>query len=136
MLASEGGRPPVFVPAPTSAERPEPLSGPTSASRRASPLHSTGLPSTRTARVMAKLAACRSRLLAEFEAAGTGTEEAYIFGYGSLIWKPEEHVEAHHCALGGFLRRWAQASPDHRGTPRLMGRVLTMLPADPAQAPQ
>lgn len=54
----------------------------------------------------------------------------WIFGYGSLVWKPaiafRERVPA---VLDGFERRFWQGSPDHRGTPERPGRVVTVLPA-------
>jgi cation transport regulator ChaC len=54
----------------------------------------------------------------------------WLFGYASLIWRPDIPVaEAHFAALGGFSRRLYQASPDHRGTPARMGRVATLVAA-------
>lgn len=54
----------------------------------------------------------------------------WIFGYGSLIWRPDfEHRRNQHAALAGFERRFCQASHDHRGTPELPGRVVTLVPA-------
>ncbi len=53
----------------------------------------------------------------------------WIFGYGSLIWRPNfEHRRNQHAALPGFERRFCQASHDHRGTPELPGRVVTLVP--------
>lgn len=58
----------------------------------------------------------------------------WIFGYGSLIWRPDMAYEARHPALlQGWKRRFYQASPDHRGTPDAPGRVVTLLP-DPDAA--
>jgi glutathione-specific gamma-glutamylcyclotransferase len=57
----------------------------------------------------------------------------WIFGYGSLVWRPAfEHVASHWAVLpasAGFIRRFWQGSPDHRGTPERPGRVITILPA-------
>ncbi len=54
----------------------------------------------------------------------------WIFGYGSLIWRPDfEHRRNQHAVLSGFERRFCQASHDHRGTPELPGRVVTLVPA-------
>jgi len=55
-------------------------------------------------------------------------EQLWIFGYGSLIWRPGfEYVEKRPAVVTGWARRLWQASPDHRGTPEQPGRVVTML---------
>ena len=52
----------------------------------------------------------------------------WIFGYGSLIWRPDlPFVERRRADLEGWRRRLWQASPDHRGTPESPGRVLTLV---------
>lgn len=52
----------------------------------------------------------------------------WIFGYGSLIWRPNiEHVERLEGAITGWQRRFWQGSPDHRGTPERPGRVVTLV---------
>ncbi|MEP7124015.1 MAG: gamma-glutamylcyclotransferase [Byssovorax sp.] len=52
----------------------------------------------------------------------------WIFGYGSLLFRPdfpfEERVPAR---IRGFTRRLDQGSPDHRGTPERLGRVATLV---------
>jgi len=49
----------------------------------------------------------------------------YVFGYGSLIWKPGFDFEAAHPALlRGFHRRFCIRSHRYRGTPELPGLVL------------
>jgi len=56
----------------------------------------------------------------------------WIFGYGSLIFRPgfafRERRSAH---IPGWVRRFWQGSPDHRGTPEAPGRVATLV-AEPA----
>ena len=53
---------------------------------------------------------------------------AWIFGYGSLIWRPDfEAVEARPARVAGWRREFWQASPDHRGTPTVPGRVVTLV---------
>lgn len=53
----------------------------------------------------------------------------WIFAYGSLIWRPDFPVEEEHPArIKGYVRRFWQASEDHRGTKETPGRVLTLVP--------
>ncbi|MES1172804.1 MAG: gamma-glutamylcyclotransferase [Myxococcales bacterium] len=56
------------------------------------------------------------------------TSDLWIFGYGSLIFRPEfRYLERRSARLNGFERRFWQSSPDHRGTPEAPGRVLTLV---------
>jgi len=52
----------------------------------------------------------------------------WIFGYGSLIWRPSfAFVERKKAFVVGWARRLWQGSPDHRGTPESPGRVATLV---------
>ncbi|KAJ7328050.1 ChaC-like protein [Mycena albidolilacea] len=58
----------------------------------------------------------------------TATPPFVVFGYGSLIFKPPPNVVAQVPGfLKGYVRRFAQKSHDHRGTPQNPGRVVTLV---------
>jgi cation transport regulator ChaC len=42
-------------------------------------------------------------------------EELWIFGYGSLVWRPAFPFAERRGAWIGFARRFWQSSTDHRG---------------------
>lgn len=61
---------------------------------------------------------------------GSAAREVWLFGYGSLIWRPElEHTAHEPAVLPGHARRFWQRSTDHRGTEDFPGRVVTVVPA-------
>jgi cation transport regulator ChaC len=60
-------------------------------------------------------------------------QDVWIFGYGSLVWRPAfAHAERVPARLAGWARRFWQGSTDHRGLPGAPGRVVTVVRSDAA----
>ncbi|MGZ3417515.1 MAG: gamma-glutamylcyclotransferase [Polyangiales bacterium] len=58
--------------------------------------------------------------------------DVWVFGYGSLIWRPSfPFAERRRAWIRGWTRRLWQGSDDHRGVPGALGRVATLV-ASPA----
>lgn len=55
-------------------------------------------------------------------------KSVWIFGYGSITWKPdfgfEDSVVGH---IKGFARRFWQGSISHRGNPEMVGETFLLI---------
>lgn len=64
------------------------------------------------------------------------TDDLFLFGYGSLLFKPPLHhlphlssqFVRHEGYIENHIRRFWQSSCDNRGTPQYKGRVVTIIP--------
>ncbi len=61
------------------------------------------------------------------------SESFWVFGYGSLLWRPGfEYVEKRVATLHGFHRSFCMTSLHYRGTEETPGLVLALDPAEGA----
>lgn len=57
-----------------------------------------------------------------------GHHSVWLFGYGSLIFKPDfAFIERRPASIRHWMRRFWQGSHDHRGTEQSPGRVATLI---------
>lgn len=55
------------------------------------------------------------------------TDDLWVFGYGSLIWRPGfDFAERHLARLAGWRREFCMTSIHYRGTPEAPGLVLAL----------
>ena len=67
--------------------------------------------------------------LAQLRRQWAGTRERWVFGYASLIWRPEFDAAEHRPALvRGWHRALRMRSRVNRGTPQQPGLVFALLP--------
>jgi cation transport protein ChaC len=68
-------------------------------------------------------------LLARTRTRWGGARDLWVFGYASLIWRPEFHFEEHRAAVvHGWHRALRMRSRVNRGTPERPGLVFALVP--------
>jgi glutathione-specific gamma-glutamylcyclotransferase len=69
-----------------------------------------------------------AHLLAQTRTAWGGHDDLWVFGYASLIWRPEfESVEHRHATVHGWHRALEMQSRVNRGTPEFPGLVFALV---------
>jgi glutathione-specific gamma-glutamylcyclotransferase len=69
-----------------------------------------------------------AHLLAQTRAAWGGQGDLWVFGYASLIWRPEfDSVEQRHATVHGWHRALEMKSRLNRGTPECPGLVFALV---------
>ena len=70
-----------------------------------------------------------ARLLAQTRATWGGRSDLWVFGYASLIWRPEfQSVEQRPARVHGWHRALEMRSRVNRGTPECPGLVFALVP--------
>jgi cation transport protein ChaC len=75
-----------------------------------------------------------ARTRTEWRRRGGAQPDLWVFGYASLIWRPDfEFSERHATRIHGWHRALAMWSRVNRGTPELPGLVFALLPGGSCQ---